>query len=118
MMYVSLLFGVATVFIWLCSRQTEACVQDMSHADGGTFLLGGGWTGVISKGDYVMANAKNTPPDGNAQASESTKLRRTGGKVIDQRQQQKDPAGHTRRDTNAGATKTMKQPGKDRDGPQ
>lgn len=40
-------------------------------------------------------------------------LRRPAPNVIDQRQQQIDPAGHQRADVNAPAADTMKQPGAD-----
>ena len=44
-------------------------------------------------------------------ADRSRETRRTGDDVIDQRAQQIDPAGHLRRDVNAGAGGSMKQPG-------
>lgn len=43
----------------------------------------------------------------------STKALRTKDKVIDQRQQQIDPAGHHRVDPNEAARRSQKQPGQD-----
>lgn len=53
--------------------------------------------------------SRTPPPPRNLPANEA--LRRPEPRVIDQRQQQIDPAGHHRTDVNANATGTMKQPG-------
>ncbi len=63
-----------------------------------------------------MTNAHNPPtPDDQRQIPENKQLRRADPNVIDQHQQQIDPAGHHREDVNAGAGDGMKQPKSDSD---
>lgn len=53
-----------------------------------------------------------SPPQDDETLPANEALRRPAPGVIDQRQQQIDPAGRRRRDVNAGAGGTMKQPGR------
>ena len=53
--------------------------------------------------------SRTPPPPRNLPANEA--LRRPEPRVIDQRHQQIDPAGHHRTDVNANAPGTMKHPG-------
>jgi len=50
--------------------------------------------------------------------SSNEALRRKGRSVIDQRQQQIDPAGKHRADPNGGPNRSQKQPGQDLSDPQ
>lgn len=62
-----------------------------------------------------MSSRNNPPPRKNQPAPvispANEVLRRPEANVIDQRQQQIDPAGRHRTDVNAPASATMKQPG-------
>lgn len=60
-----------------------------------------------------MTSETPKPPPVIQPANEA--LRRRAPNVIDQRQQQIDPAGRARADVNAPAAGTMKQPGGDED---
>ena len=59
----------------------------------------------------AMARAPAQSPEAQPPGRSPDELRRVGPNLIDQRQQQIDPAGHHRRDANRRAGASQKQPG-------